>query len=67
MAFLRRHEVSLSAPAWAWRSILPDPRLAPAKPNEGWSERLRSGLPLTAPADVDDDVARLMKVSWAVS
>ncbi len=44
-----------------------DPRLAPAKPNEGWSERLKSVLTLTAPAEVDDGVKGLLKASWAES
>ena len=47
-------------------AVAPDahPRLAPAKPNEGWSERLKSTVVLTAFADVDDGVKALLKASW---
>ena len=44
-----------------------DPRLQPAKPNEGWSERLKSVLVLGAPGDVDAGVKALLKASWAGS
>jgi hypothetical protein len=40
-----------------------DPRLLPPK-NEGWSERLKSKLPLASPADVDAGVAALLKAAW---
>jgi hypothetical protein len=43
-----------------------DPRLQPPK-NEGWSERLKSVLPLTSPADVDAGVKALLKQAWARS
>lgn len=32
--------------------------------NEGWSERLKSKLPLSSPADVDDAVRALLKAAW---
>ncbi len=41
-----------------------DPRLAPAKPNEGWSERLKSVLVLIEAADVDEGVRAQLKASW---
>jgi hypothetical protein len=40
--------------------------LEPAK-NEGWSERLRSTLPLDRPTDVDVGVAALIKAAWEKS
>lgn len=40
-----------------------DPRLVEPK-NEGWSERLKSKLPLTSIAEVDDSVAALLKQAW---
>ncbi|MCR5880708.1 DUF4287 domain-containing protein [Phenylobacterium sp. J367] len=43
-----------------------DPRLQPPK-NEGWSERLKSVLPLASPADVDEDVKALLQQAWARS
>jgi hypothetical protein len=42
------------------------PRLAPPK-NEGWSERLKSKLPLASPADVDAEVVELLRASWEAS
>lgn len=44
-----------------------DPRLEPAKRNDGWSERLKSTLPLTSAAQVDASVKALLKASWEVS
>jgi hypothetical protein len=41
-----------------------DPRLEPAKPNEGWSERLKAALAVVSPAQVDEDVTALLKASW---
>ncbi len=41
-----------------------DPRLAAAKANEGWSERLKSVLVLTAPGEVDGGVKALLKAAW---
>jgi hypothetical protein len=38
-------------------------RLA-VRANESWSERLTSRLALSAPADVDDEVAALLKAAW---
>lgn len=38
-----------------------DPRLELAKPNEGWSERLKATLPLTAPEQVDAGVRALLR------
>lgn len=40
-----------------------DPRLAEPK-NEGWSERLKSKLPLESPSQVDASVAALLKEAW---
>ena len=42
------------------------PRLAPPK-NEGWSERLKSKLPLASPANVDAEAADLLRASWEIS
>ena len=49
-------------------AVAPDAslRLAPPK-NEGWSERLKSKLPLASPADVDAEVAELLRASWEIS
>lgn len=44
-----------------------DPRLEPAKPNEGWSERLKATLPLTSSDQVDDGVRRLLRQAYARS
>ncbi len=46
--------------------VLPDadPRLEPAKTNEGWSERLTSALTLTKPTDVDARLKALLKQAW---
>ncbi len=44
-----------------------DPRLQPAKPNEGWSERLKSTLPLTGASEVDDGVKTLLKAALDAS
>ena len=38
-------------------------RLVPAK-NEGWSERLKAAMPLTAPAEVDGEVEALIRQAW---
>jgi len=38
-------------------------RLTPPK-NEGWSERLKSKLTLASPAEVDAEVAQLLRGSW---
>ena len=40
-----------------------DPRLQSPK-NEGWSERLKSVLPLSSPAEVDAGVAALLQQAW---
>ena len=40
-----------------------DTRLEAPK-SESWSERLTARLPLASPAEVGDDVARLMKLAW---
>lgn len=32
--------------------------------NEGWSERLKTKLPLASPAEVDDAVKALLKAAW---
>jgi hypothetical protein len=39
-------------------------RLEPAKPNEGWSARLKSIVTLTKPGDVDAGLKRLLKQAW---
>jgi hypothetical protein len=41
-------------------------RLEAAK-KEAWSERLKSKLALAAPADVDGELAELLRGSWALS
>lgn len=41
-----------------------DARLEAAKPNEGWSERLKSVLTLTEPGDVDAGLKKLLKQAW---
>jgi hypothetical protein len=46
-------------------AVPPDasPRLLAPK-NESWSERLKAKLPLTSPADVDDNVRALLKAAF---
>ena len=44
-----------------------DTRLQPAKPNEGWSERLKAVLPLTLAAEVDDGVKTLLRAAFDAS
>lgn len=46
-------------------AVAPDAsaRLAPAK-NEGWSERLRSRTELSSPAEVDAEIAALLRAAW---
>lgn len=41
-----------------------DPRLEAAKPNEGWSDRLKSIVTLTKPTDVDARLKALLKQAW---
>jgi hypothetical protein len=41
-----------------------DPRLKPMT-RDGWSERLKSTLELTTPADVDDRVGALLSQAWS--
>lgn len=43
-----------------------DSRLEAPK-NEGWSERLKSVLPLASPADVDDKAKALLEQAWSRS
>lgn len=43
-----------------------DPRLAPPKA-EGWSERLKSKLTLTSPADLDAKLVALIGQAWEAS
>lgn len=43
-----------------------DPRLTPPKA-EGWSERLKSKLTLTSPADLDAKLVALIKQAWEAS
>jgi hypothetical protein len=40
-----------------------DPRLVEPK-NEGWSERLKSKVVLTSPAEVDDGIKALLEQAW---
>ena len=42
-------------------ALAPDahPRLEPPR-NEGWSERLKSRVPLASPAEVDSEIERLL-------
>ena len=44
-----------------------DPRLEPAKKNEGWSERLKATAVLTKPGDVDAGLKKLLKDAWSAS
>ena len=46
-------------------AVTPDasPRLAEPR-NEGWSERLKSKIALTSPADVDAELKALLKAAW---
>jgi hypothetical protein len=41
-----------------------DARLVSAKANEGWSERLKAKLTLTAPSDIDTGLIDLLKAAW---
>lgn len=41
-----------------------DPRLEPRKSSEAWSERCRSALTLTAPAEVDEGLKALLRQAW---
>lgn len=47
-------------------AVAPDAnaRLAPAAKNEGWSERLKSRTPITAPSEVDAEIEALLKAAW---
>lgn len=40
------------------------PRLTQANGREGWSERLKSKIALSSPAEVDDELAALLKTAW---
>ncbi|MBY0423299.1 MAG: DUF4287 domain-containing protein [Parvularculaceae bacterium] len=44
-----------------------EPRLEPAKPKEGWSERLKSVAMLMKPADFDARLKSLLKAAWEAS
>jgi hypothetical protein len=44
-----------------------DPRLEPAKASEGWSERLKSTLPLKSASEIDTSVKALLKAAWEAS
>lgn len=44
-----------------------DARLTPAKPNEGWSERLKSTAVLTSPTEVDEGLKTLLKAAFDAS
>jgi hypothetical protein len=39
------------------------PRLVPAK-KEGWSERLKAAIPVGSPAEIDAEIAALLKQAW---
>ena len=47
-------------------AITPDasPRLEAGNGREGWSERLKSKIALSSPAEVDAEIAALLKQSW---
>ena len=69
-AFSREFQFAALRPAKAGTAVLglavppdADPRLDPPK-NEGWSERLKSKLTLTAPEQADATLAGLLKASW---
>jgi hypothetical protein len=38
-----------------------DPRLQPATGKDGWSDRLKSRMVLASPANVDDEIAALLR------
>lgn len=40
------------------------PRLEPAKPSEGWSERLKASMNLASTAEVDAEIEALLKQAW---
>jgi hypothetical protein len=72
-AFSREFQFAALKPGKGGKAVLglvvtpdADPRLEPPK-NEGWSERLKSKLVLSSPADVDDRLAALLEASWAKS
>ncbi len=44
-----------------------DPRLAPAKPSEGWSERLKSTLVVTETGEIDAGVKAFLQASFELS
>jgi ABC-type glycerol-3-phosphate transport system substrate-binding protein len=44
-----------------------DPSLEPAKPNEGWSERLKSTLAVAHPGQIDDGVKALLRAAFDAS
>jgi hypothetical protein len=44
-----------------------DKRLEAAKTKEGWSERLKSTVTLTKPADVDAGLKALLQSAWEAS
>jgi hypothetical protein len=44
-----------------------DPRLTPAKPNEGWSERLKSTLVVATADEIDDGVTAMLKAAFEAS
>ncbi len=41
-----------------------DPRFVPYKASDGWSERLKASVLLTAPSEVDGALTALLKVAW---
>jgi hypothetical protein len=44
-----------------------DPRLELAGSKEGWSERLKSALVLSSPAEVDEGLIALLQAAWSQS
>ena len=72
-AFSREFQFASLKPAKGGQVVLglavtpdADPRLMAPK-NEGWSERLKSKLVLTSPAEVDGDVRALLRRAWEQS
>jgi hypothetical protein len=69
-AFSREFQFASIRPVKGGKAVLglalspdADPRLQAPK-NEGWSERLKSKLPLESPAEVDASVGALLKQAW---
>jgi hypothetical protein len=72
-AWSRKHQFAALRPvkgghARLGLAVAPDAQagLEPAK-KEGWSERLRATLPLSAPSDVMPQVGHLLRAAWEAS